>query len=94
MYGSRMFRRIAIVLAAALLLGAVVMSCTQTKQPSVAPGHHLCTYCCTTANTECSCELVDAVECPAPNDTARLAACAECRACTRRVDPGATCDRL
>ncbi len=81
-------------LAIGLLAAFIATSCAgKRKPPKVAPGHHLCTYCCTTANVDCSCELLDAVECPEPGETAKLSACAECRMCTRRVEPGASCEQ-
>jgi hypothetical protein len=61
------------------------------KQPAVPEGHHRCTYCCTTANIACSCDILDAVECPAFDNTGMLPACAECRTCTKLLQPGESC---
>ncbi|HPY21137.1 MAG TPA: hypothetical protein PLM08_25825, partial [Polyangiaceae bacterium] len=59
--------------------------------PAAPEGFKVCSYCCTTANTVCRCEVIEAVECPAPDQTATLPACAECRSCTKRLESGESC---
>ncbi len=61
-------------------------------EPDVPPGHKLCKYCCTTANVECSCVLIESATCPDYKSTATLPACAECRMCTKAIEPSARCD--
>ena len=79
---------------AVLLLAAVIAGCGAQKKSDVPEGHKLCKYCCTTANTECSCVVLDAVECPEPDNTGILPACAECRNCTQAIGPEESCKPL
>lgn len=83
-------------LRAALLLAALVAAgCGGSQKKSDVPeGHKMCRYCCTTANTECSCVVLEAVECPAPDNTGILPACAECRTCTQKLGPEESCKPL
>ncbi len=75
-----------------LVFGVFAVSCGGSKKGPEAPeGFKVCTYCCTTANISCSCDVIEAVECPAPDQTGSLPACAECRSCTQRVAPGESC---
>ena len=85
----RIVARIAIPL---LVFGVLVVSCGGSKKGPEAPeGFKVCTYCCTTANITCRCDVIEAVECPAPDQTGSLPACAECRSCTKRVGPEESC---
>lgn len=81
-------------LGAAALLVLILGSCggKQNKGPVAPEGHKVCTYCCSTASTACSCVLLEVVECPAPDNTGSLPACAECRNCTKQVDAPASCE--
>ncbi|MFW5740890.1 MAG: hypothetical protein ACOC1F_11045, partial [Myxococcota bacterium] len=75
-----------------LVLAALVMSCGGSqKSPDVPEGHKLCRYCCTTASIECSCMVLEVVECPDADNTGILPACAECRTCTRSLGADESC---
>lgn len=87
-----MRRIVSRIVSPLLVLGVLVVSCGGSKKGPEAPeGFKVCTYCCTTANITCSCDVIEAVECPAPDQTGSLAACAECRSCTKRVGPEESC---
>ena len=87
-----MLRFIARGLGAAVLLSAVATACGGSQQkPDVPENHKVCKYCCTTANIECSCVVLEVVECPEPDNTGILPACAECRSCTKAIAPEESC---
>jgi len=87
-----MKRYVVSTLGAAALVALVLASCNkQQKGPVAAEGHKICKYCCSTARIECSCELLDVVECPAADQTGKLPACAECRNCTEQIKPEESC---
>jgi hypothetical protein len=87
-----MRRIVSRIVSPLLVLGVLVVSCGGSKKGPEAPeGFKVCTYCCTTANITCSCDVIEAVECPAPDQTGSLSACAECRSCTKRVGPEESC---
>lgn len=85
-------RAVARALCVAFAFAAVAMSCGGQQKKSEAPeGHKICKYCCTTANVACSCVVLDVVDCPEPDNTGSLPACAECRNCTKKVSPDESC---
>ena len=91
-YELRMTRFIKRGLCVAAWLAGVMASCGGSQKKSDVPeGHKVCQYCCTTANSSCSCVVMDVVECPAPDNTGILPACAECRNCTRAIGPEESC---
>lgn len=61
------------------------------KKSDVPEGYKVCKYCCTTADIACSCEVLEVVECPPPEKTGILPACAECRSCTKSIAPEDSC---